>query len=30
MKKTEQQLMTSKWLLIVMEYEAVKQKSGGF
>ena len=26
MKKTEQQLMTSKWLLVVREYEAVKQK----
>lgn len=26
MKKTEQQLMTSKWLLVVQAYEAVKQK----
>jgi len=27
MKKSEQQLMTSKWLLVVREYELVKQKS---
>jgi transposase InsO family protein len=26
MKKTEQQLMTSKWLLVVKEYELIKQK----
>lgn len=26
MKKTEQQLMTSKWLLVVKEYELIRQK----
>jgi len=26
MKKTEQQLMTSKWLLVVKEYESIRQK----
>lgn len=26
MKKTEQQLMTSKWLLVVKEYEQIRQK----
>ena len=26
MKKTEQQLMTSKWLLVVREYEQIRQK----
>jgi transposase InsO family protein len=26
MKKTEQQLMTSKWLLVVKEYERIRQK----